>query len=212
MVQPTFPFPVHSRRSWLPHAHCFSFRTQLKELPFMNTRHLLLAFFGTMSLALSGCAGDARNDTPAASSSTTATPSSSATATSSVLTTTTSSETTPEATTLLETGTIATAELVTPPTPSAASQPVAAPTFVECIYGGGSWTSQALMSDGSYQWSAECQQKLDEQRAKAPYQCPQTDYFVPDPWYCDNQLVPWSVPHPPRWRPRPISSPTPRRS
>lgn len=52
------------------------------------------------------------------------------------------------------------------------------------------------MSDGSYQWAAECQQKLDEQRAEAPYQCPQSDYWVPDLWYCDNQSVPWSIPPP----------------
>ena len=163
----------------------------------MNTRHLVLTLFGAVSLALSGCAGDTSNDNPTPSSSTTETPGSSTSATSSIAATTTSPETTPEATTIPETGTVTTSEPVpppAPPAPSAPAQQVTAPTFVECIYGGGSWTSQALMSDGSYQWSAECQQKLDEQRAEAPYRCPQTDYYVPDPWYCDNQQVPWSVP------------------
>ena len=165
----------------------------------MNPRHLVLTLFGAVSLALSGCAGDTSNDNPTPSSSTTETPGSSTSATSSIAATTTSPETTPEATTIPETGTVTTSEPVpppAPPAPSAPAQQVTAPTFVECIYGGGSWTSQALMSDGSYQWSAECQQKLDEQRAEAPYRCPQTDYYVPDPWYCDNQQVPWSVPPP----------------
>ena len=162
----------------------------------MNTRHLVLTLFGAVSLALSGCAGGTSNDIPTPFSSTTETPGSSTFATSSIAATTTSSETSPEATAIPETGTVTTPEPVPPPAPPASSQQVTAPTFVKCIYGGGSWTSQALMSDGSYQWSAECQQKLDEQRAEAPYRCPQTDYYVPDPWYCDNQQVPWSVPPP----------------
>src|SRR5690625_6369776 len=72
----------------------------------MNTRYLVLALFGAVSLALSGCAGDTSNDNPTPSSSTTETPGGSTSATSSIVATTTSSETTPEATTIPETGTV----------------------------------------------------------------------------------------------------------
>lgn len=61
--------------------------------------------------------------------------------------------------------------------------------FVECIYGGGSWTTNALFSDGSYAWHPECQALLDQQMAENPYQCPQTDYFVPDPFFCEHQYL-----------------------
>lgn len=158
----------------------------------MNTRRFLLALIGTVSLALASCAEDrsAENTTTLTNSPTSS--SSSTSPASSQETTTSESSTTaaPEASTV-DTPPPVPAENAAP-----LSQQVAVPTFVECIYGGGSWTSNALLSDGSYQWAAECQQKLDEQRAQAPYQCPQTDYFVPDPWYCDNQSVPWSVPPP----------------
>lgn len=162
----------------------------------MKIRHAFLALIGAVSLALSGCAEDTTDESPVSSSSFTVASSSSTSPTSSSSATVTSSDTTTQMSAVPETTVVITSEPAALPATTVPTPQAAAPTFVECIYGGGSWTSQAMMSDGSYQWSAVCQQKRDEQRAEAPYQCPQTDYFVPDPWYCDNQTVPWSIPPP----------------
>lgn len=161
----------------------------------MKIRRVLLTLIGTTSLALSSCTSDTNDETAATITSTTETTSSSTPPTSSTEETI-SSETSTEIPATTFTPTVENPKPEVPSVIHTPTQQVTAPTFVECIHGGGSWTSNALMSDGSYQWAAECQQKLDEQRAIAPYQCPQTDYFVPDPWYCENQSVPWSVPPP----------------
>jgi hypothetical protein len=81
---------------------------------------------------------------------------------------------------------------VTPPQPSpsngaavADAAPAApAPTLIECIYGGGSWTGQGQMSDGSFQSVPQCQALRDQQMAANPYRCPRTDHYVPGPEHC----------------------------
>lgn len=73
-------------------------------------------------------------------------------------------------------------------------EPEPEPVFVECLYGGGSWTNQALFSDGQYRFHPECQALRDQQMAKNPYRCPQTDWYVPDPSYCSPTAPPVSIP------------------
>ncbi|AGN18561.1 hypothetical protein J433_00605 [Corynebacterium glutamicum MT] len=68
-------------------------------------------------------------------------------------------------------------------------EPQPEPVFVECIYGGGSWTEQALFSDGSYGFHPDCKALRDQQIAENPYTCPQTDARVPDPSYCTPEYL-----------------------
>lgn len=68
-------------------------------------------------------------------------------------------------------------------------EPVAEREFVECIHGGGAWTSQAWYNDGSYGWHADCQALRDAQLAENPYQCPGTDAQVPDSSYCTQEYL-----------------------
>ena len=62
------------------------------------------------------------------------------------------------------------------------------PTLTECVYGGGSWTTNGLYSDGTIRWAQECQNLRDEQMAKYPYRCPQTDHYVSDPSQCSSPM------------------------
>ena len=61
------------------------------------------------------------------------------------------------------------------------AESTAEPTLTECVYGGGSWTTNGLYSDGTIRWAQECQNLHDEQMAKYPYRCPQTDHYVSNP-------------------------------
>ncbi|MDU2587539.1 MAG: hypothetical protein E7C83_10590 [Corynebacterium sp.] len=62
------------------------------------------------------------------------------------------------------------------------------PTLTECVYGGGSWTTNGLYSDGTIRWAQECQNLHDEQMAKYPYRCPQTAHYVSDPSQCSSPV------------------------
>ena len=62
------------------------------------------------------------------------------------------------------------------------------PALTECVYGGGSWTTNGLYSDGTIRWAQECQNLHDEQMAKYPYRCPQTDHYVSDPSQCSSPV------------------------
>lgn len=62
------------------------------------------------------------------------------------------------------------------------------PTLTECVYGGGSWTTNGLYSDGTIRWAQECQNLHDEQMSKYPYRCPQTDHYVSDPSQCSSPV------------------------
>lgn len=73
-------------------------------------------------------------------------------------------------------------------------EPQPEPTFVECIYGGGSWTEQAWFSDGTYGFHPDCKALRDQQVAENPYRCPQTDARVPDPSYCTPEYLNAPVP------------------
>lgn len=73
-------------------------------------------------------------------------------------------------------------------------EPKPEPTFVECIYGGGSWTEQAYFSDGSYGFHPDCKALRDQQVAENPYTCPQTDARVPDLSYCTPDYLNAPVP------------------
>lgn len=55
---------------------------------------------------------------------------------------------------------------------------------MECIYGGGAWTENGRMSDGSFQYHPQCAALRSEQLARNPYRCPRTDHYVPDPSQC----------------------------
>ncbi|MGV0405500.1 hypothetical protein [Corynebacterium aurimucosum] len=62
------------------------------------------------------------------------------------------------------------------------------PALTECVYGGGSWTTNGWYSDGTIRWAQECQNLHDEQMAKYPYRCPQTDHYVSDPSQCSSPV------------------------
>ncbi|EFQ81006.1 hypothetical protein HMPREF0305_10633 [Corynebacterium pseudogenitalium ATCC 33035] len=68
------------------------------------------------------------------------------------------------------------------------AESTAEPTLTECVYGGGSWTTNGLYSDGTIRWAQECQNLHDEQMAKYPYRCPQTDHYVSDPSQCSSPV------------------------
>lgn len=68
------------------------------------------------------------------------------------------------------------------------AQSTTEPTLTECVYGGGSWTTNGLYSDGTIRWAQECQNLHDEQMAKYPYRCPQTDHYVSDPSQCSSPV------------------------
>lgn len=68
------------------------------------------------------------------------------------------------------------------------AQSTTEPTLTECVYGGGSWTTNGLYSDGTIRWAQECQNLHDEQKAKYPYRCPQTDHYVSDPSQCSSPV------------------------
>lgn len=129
-------------------------------------------------LLFAGCGGEAPDQVSDPSG---------ATATSSVSTPTSS------------TGTTTTSDTSTSPPQGgaefhrSASVAVPAPTLVECLYGGGSWTSQGLMSDGSYAEHRTCAALREEQLATFPYVCPQTDHHVADLSDC---LHPTGIPVP----------------
>lgn len=66
------------------------------------------------------------------------------------------------------------------------AESTAEPTLTECVYGGGSWTTNGWYSDGTIRWAQECQNLHDEQMSKYPYRCPQTDHYVSDPSQCSS--------------------------
>ena len=68
------------------------------------------------------------------------------------------------------------------------AQSTTEPTLTECVYGGGSWTTNGWYSDGTIRWAQECQNLHDEQMAKYPYRCPQTDHYVSDPSQCSSPV------------------------
>lgn len=68
------------------------------------------------------------------------------------------------------------------------AESTAEPTLTECVYGGGSWTTNGLYSDGTIRWAQECQNLHDEQMSKYPYRCPQTDHYVSDPSQCSSPV------------------------
>ena len=68
------------------------------------------------------------------------------------------------------------------------AESTAEPTLTECVYGGGSWTTNGLYSDGTIRWAQECQNLHDEQMAKYPYRCPQTDHYVSNPSQCSSPM------------------------
>ena len=68
------------------------------------------------------------------------------------------------------------------------AESTAEPTLTECVYGDGSWTTNGLYSDGTIRWAQECQNLHDEQMAKYPYRCPQTDHYVSDPSQCSSPM------------------------
>ena len=68
------------------------------------------------------------------------------------------------------------------------AQSTTEPTLTECVYGGGSWTTNGLYSDGTIRWAQECQNLHDEQMSKYPYRCPQTDHYVSDPSQCSSPV------------------------
>lgn len=123
---------------------------------------------------VSGCGGESISDEPTIESVST---SSSPTRTTTSKTTTT--EPTPQ-TGRVEGG-----------TPSAISPAAVGPTLVECIYGGGAWTENGWMSDGSYGYHPQCAALRNEQLAQYPYVCPQTDHHVADLSEC---LYPTGIP------------------
>lgn len=134
----------------------------------------------TVSIILSslvlvaGCGGESISDEP---TSETASTSSSSTRTTTSKTTTT--EPRPQT------------ERVESGTPSAVSPAAVGPTLVECIYGGGAWTENGWMSDGSYGYHPQCAALRSEQLAQYPYVCPQTDHHVADLSEC---LYPTGIP------------------
>lgn len=113
-------------------------------------------------LLLTGCGGGEEGESPNQSSEATVTSSTSTSRTSSATTTSSSN-------------TQADADRASP-----TSVMTAAPTLVECIYGGGAWTTQGWMSDGSYREHPTCAALRANQLAEYPYRCPQTDHHVAD--------------------------------
>lgn len=141
-----------------------------------------IAAVATVMLSLASCSS------PDSQSEETTTPSTSSTADSSTISSSSTSSA-PE-TTSSEPQPTAEAE------PSLADAPltntaesIAEPTLTECVYGGGSWTTNGLYSDGTIRWAQECQNLHDEQMAKYPYRCPQTDHYVSDPSQCSSPAV-----------------------
>lgn len=140
-----------------------------------------IAAVATVMLSLASCSS------PDSQSEETTTPSTSSTADSSTISSSSTSSA-PE-TSSSEPQPTAEAE------PSLADAPLtntaestAEPTLTECVYGGGSWTTNGLYSDGTIRWAQECQNLHDEQMSKYPYRCPQTDHYVSDPSQCSSPV------------------------
>lgn len=76
------------------------------------------------------------------------------------------------------------------PAPAPAPAAPAEPTFVECLFAGGSWTGSALFSDGVYRFDDRCAALQEQQFAENPYKCPGTDHRVPGPEHCRSPLEP----------------------
>lgn len=133
-----------------------------------------LAAASVLVLALAGCGGETAEQVPEPSGETSTT-SSSSTSSSSTSSSSATSVPTDPTTVPPRAG-----REGVPETSAAAT----APTLVECIYGGGSWTSQGLMSDGSYAEHPTCAALREEQLAKYPYVCPHTDHHVADLSQC----------------------------
>ena len=138
-----------------------------------------IAAVATVILSLASCSS------PESQTEETTTPSTSSTADSSTISSSSTSSA-PE-TTSSEPQPTAEAE------PSLADAPLtntaestAEPTLTECVYGGGSWTTNGWYSDGTIRWAQKCQNLHDEQMSKYPYRCPQTDHYVSDLSQCSS--------------------------
>lgn len=153
----------------------------------------LLAALAAAPLLLAGCAA------AAGEGDTTSTP-----------TTTAATTTSPSSTTATPAATSEEPILDSPAAPSEKDgvQTAAAPTVVECLYGGDSWTTTAFMSDGTVQWAAECQKLRDDQLAAYPYRCPGTDHPVTDPSLCESNR-PREMQPPQETQPLPEADTTP---
>lgn len=143
----------------------------------MSRRLIGLAATAAAVLVMTACGADnaERAEDLSAVSSTTTTQSSTKT-----------SSTTPSATT----------SSAAPASPPVETAPVtgavaAQPTLVECVYGGGAWTTQGWMSDGTFQEHPACVALRAEQMSQNPYRCPRTDHYVADLSECGvNLMVP----------------------
>lgn len=74
-------------------------------------------------------------------------------------------------------------------TAPAADSVSAQPTLMECVYGGGAWTTQGWMSDGTFQEHPTCVALRAEQMRQKPYRCPRTDHYVADLSECGATLT-----------------------
>ena len=148
---------------------------------FHNSRWKAVGLALSSLILLAGCSGESNTDAPADGSDSS---SRTSTRTSTTSTTSTSATTAPAAK----------AEVRESATPSGAGPAAVGPTLVECIYGGGAWTDNGWMSDGSYGYHPQCAALRNEQLARYPYVCPQTDHHVADLSEC---AYPTGIPIPP---------------
>lgn len=98
------------------------------------------ALLSTLVL-VAGCGGEPTTGEPTGTETTSSV---SSTRTTPSATITTAAERTPETDTAVHEA------------PAAANPAVTRPTLVECIYGGGAWTENGWLSDGSYGYHPQC--------------------------------------------------------
>lgn len=85
---------------------------------------------------------------------------------------------------------------VTTTVPAAGAAPAGASSqgtdkeFVECIFGGGNWTENALFSDGSFGPYPLCKQLREDVLRERPFRCPGTDWQVADLSTCTGRTTP----------------------
>ncbi len=164
----------------------------------MRIRRTVFLPLGAVAIALSGCAPDALDDAPVAVADAADAPEMRSARAGPAGTT--ASRTSAPVSSPVPTPTRATVAEPPPAQPrSLTAPPVTAPTFVECLYGDDAWTNLALMSDGSWQWTAACRLKRDEQLGATPPRCPHTDQQAADPAQCETDPAPipeepWDIP------------------
>ena len=61
--------------------------------------------------------------------------------------------------------------------------------FVECVFGGGSWTDRARFSDGTYEFHPDCKALQVQQFTENPYRCNNSDARVPEPSPCPRGAI-----------------------